>query len=232
MSKGELYTYLTNKNGRSKKGTLVGCVKGIESEAIIKAIERIPSEQREQVREITLDMANNMNLTAKTCFPNAKIVTDRFHVVKLVTEALQHVRVQHRWKAIEEGNKAIETDKKEGKRHKPIVLSNGDTKKQLLARSRYIIAKKPTEWTDNQKQRAELLSKLYPTIEQAYKHTLELRSIYEQKSKIVAKQKFELWFKDTEKLEFKNFKMTIGMFTQWIQTFAILAYSLRPLRLN
>ncbi len=205
LSKGELYTYLTNKNGRSKKGTLVGCVKGIKSEAIIKAIERIPLEKREQVKEITLDMANNMNLTAKTCFPNAKIVTDRFHVVKLVTEALQHVRVQNRWKAIEEENKAIEIAKREGRKHKPVLLSNGDTKKQLLARSRYIIAKKQNDWTDDQKQRAQILFKLYPDIEKAYRHTLEFRNIYEQKSKVMAKEKFEQWFEDTEELGFKDF---------------------------
>jgi transposase len=43
-----------------------------------------------KVKEITLDMANNMNLVAKMCFPNASIMTDRFHVVKLVTDALQY----------------------------------------------------------------------------------------------------------------------------------------------
>ena len=152
-------------------------------------------------------MANNMNLTAKICFPNAKIVTDRFHVVKLVTEALQHVRVQHRWKAIENENQAIATAKKEGKKHKPIILSNGDTQKQLLARSRYIIAKKQNDWTENQKQRATLLFEFYPSIEKAYKHTLEFRSIYEEKCKIRAKQRFENWWEDTEKLEMKNFNI-------------------------
>ncbi len=203
-------TYLTNKNGRSKQGTLVACVKGIKSDDIITAIERIPLEQRKQVKEVTLDMANNMNLTAKICFPNAKIVTDRFHVVKLVTEALQHVRVQHRWKAIEDENKAIEAAKKARKKHKPIVLSNGDTKKQLLARSRYILAKKTNDWTPNQKQRAELLCNLYPNIQQAYKHTLEFRSIYQEKCKVKAKQRFEHWFEDTEKLEFKNFNTAMN----------------------
>ncbi len=188
----------------------MACVKGIKSESIIKAIERIPLEQRKQVKEVTLDMANNMNLTAKICFPNAKIVTDRFHVVKLVTEALQHVRVQYRWKTIEEENKAIEIAKKESKKYKPIILSNGDTKKQLLARSRYIIAKKPNDWTPNQKQRAELLFNLYPNIEQAYKHTLEFRSIYEEKCKIKAKERFENWFEDTQQLKFKNFNTAMN----------------------
>lgn len=151
-----------------------------------------------------------MNLTAKICFPNAKIVTDRFHVVKLVTEALQHVRVKHRWEAIEDENKDIEAAKKEDKRHKPVILSNGDTTKQLLARSRYIITKKPNDWTPNQKQRAELLFSLYPKIQQAYKHTLEFRSIYEEKCKVRAKERFEQWFEDTEQLEFKNFNTAMN----------------------
>ena len=218
LSKGELYTYLTNKNGRGKKGTLVTSIKGVKSDAIIAAIERIPIEKRKQVKEVTVDMANNMNLAAKICFQNAKIVTDRFHVVKLVMEALQHVRVQHRWKAIEDENKAIETAKKEGKKHKPIILSNGDTKKQLLARSRYIIAKKPSQWTENQKHRAELLFKFYPCIEQAYKHTLEFRSIYEEKCKIKAKQRFEYWFVDTEELEFKNFNTATNSIKHHFET--------------
>lgn len=218
LSKGELYTYLTNKNGRGKKGTLVACIKGVKSNDLIKAIEKIPLEKRKLVKEVTLDMANNMNLTARDCFPNAKLVTDRFHVVKLVTEALQHVRVQHRWKAIEDENKAIEKAKKECEKYKPILLSNGDTKKKLLARSRYILAKKANDWTENQKQRATVLFNLYPGIEKAYKHTLEFRSIFEEKSKEKAKQRFENWFEDTAKLGVKNFNIAINSIKNHFET--------------
>ena len=38
-----------------------------------------------------------------------------------------------------QSEKAIEEAKKQGLKYKPIQLSNGDTPKQLLARSRYII---------------------------------------------------------------------------------------------
>ena len=86
-----------------------------------------------------------------------------------------------------------------------ITDSNGDTKKQLLARSRYIIAKKSKDWTDNQKQRSVLLFKLYPSIEKAYKHTLAFRNIYEQKSKQEAKIKFKEWIEKTKELGLKNF---------------------------
>ena len=83
------------------------------------------------------------------------------------------------------------------------MLSNGDTPKQLLARSRYIIAKKPNNLTENQKIRIELLFKLYPELEKAYKHTLEFRSIYENTDQLKALERFNLWIEDTfeQKLE-------------------------------
>ncbi|MFK7048309.1 Transposase [Flavobacterium columnare] len=100
LSKGELYTYLTNKKGIGKKGTLIASISGTKSQDIIDVILKIPLEKRQLVKEITLDMASNMNLVAKICFPNANIVTDRFHVVKLVTQALQHLRIEYRWEEI------------------------------------------------------------------------------------------------------------------------------------
>lgn len=83
-----MYTYLTNKKGKGKKGTLIASIQGTKSQNIIDVINKIPLEKRMQVKEITLDMVSNINLVAKMYFPNSKIVTDRFHAVKLVTDAL------------------------------------------------------------------------------------------------------------------------------------------------
>jgi transposase len=93
LSQGELYTFVTNKNGRCKKGTLVVCIKGTKSEIIVKILQKLPLESRNKVKEITLDMARNMESAVKEAFPNASLVTDRFHVVKLAIDALQHIRV-------------------------------------------------------------------------------------------------------------------------------------------
>ena len=165
LSKGELYTFVTNKKGKSKQRTLVASIKGTRSEDIINVLERLPLASRNKVKEITLDMAKNMEFSVKMSFPKATLVTDRFHVVKLAMESLQHLRIKQRWIELDKENKAILEAKKQHQKYKPIRLSNGDTAKQLLARSRYIIAKKPNDWTDNQKQRASLLFKLYPHLE-------------------------------------------------------------------
>ncbi|MFC6244000.1 transposase [Flavobacterium psychroterrae] len=54
----------------------------------------MPLKQRNLVKEITLDMAENMGLIAKRCFTNATRATDRFHVQKLASEALQEIRIK------------------------------------------------------------------------------------------------------------------------------------------
>ena len=141
LSQGELYTYLTNKESKGKKGGLIASIKGTKAKEITKIITKIPLAKRIKVKEVTIDMARNMEAAVKACFPNAQIVTDRFHVVKLVLDSVQHLRVKLRWKAIDQENEAIKEAKSNGKRFKPKEFENGDTLKQLLARSRYILAK-------------------------------------------------------------------------------------------
>jgi transposase len=208
LSKGELYTFVTNKKGKGKKSSLVASIKGTKSRDILKILEKIPLELRKQVREVTLDMAKNIESATKLAFPECDLVTDRFHVVKLATEALQHIRIKLRWKELDNENKAILNAKESGVKYKPTLLSNGDTPKQLLARSRYIIAKKKHQWTDNQKTRAKLLFQRYPQLETAYLHTIEFREIYEIKNKAEAKEKFENWMEDTYLKEMKTFYTT------------------------
>jgi transposase len=70
LSNGELYTILTNKAGKGKKGSIVAMIAGTKADAVISVIEKIPLKQRNQVTEITLDMAANMGLigiNTKTC---------------------------------------------------------------------------------------------------------------------------------------------------------------------
>lgn len=79
---------------------------------------------------------------ARTCFPVAKRVTDRFHVQKLAYEAVQEMRVKVRWEALDEESIQIAYAKACGKMYHAPVFANGDTRKQLLARSIYLLYKK------------------------------------------------------------------------------------------
>ena len=115
LSQGELYTFLTNKNGKGKKGSLVAVIKGTLSEDIIAVLKKLPLEARDKVKEVTIDMAKNMEAAVKQSFLNARVTTDRFHVVKLAMEALQHIRIKYRWEELDKENNAIEELRNKGR---------------------------------------------------------------------------------------------------------------------
>ena len=107
-------------------------------------------------------MANSMKLIAKKCFPKAIQVTDRFHAQKIALEALQEIRIKHRWESMDIEYQSILHAKCKNETYIPHLLTNGDILKQLLARSRYLLYKSRETWTINQEERARLLFELYP----------------------------------------------------------------------
>jgi len=206
LSDGELYTIVTNKAAKGKKGTIVAIVEGTVSETVIEVIKKMPEDKREQVKEVTLDLSDSMRKIVRSCFPKANRVIDRFHVQKLAYDALQEIRISHRWDAINEETDAIEDAKLSNKKYVPALLINGDSKKQLLARSRYLLFKSADKWTEKQKQRAKLLFELYPDIQQAYSLTHSLRMIFSKNSiKDAARLSLARWYNKVAESEFKSF---------------------------
>lgn len=206
LSNGELYTVLTNKQGKGKKGTLIAMIEGTEAEKVISVLKRIDEKTRLQVKEITLDMAGSMNKIVKRCFPTATLVIDRFHVQKLAYDALQEMRIAHRWDAINEETNAIENARLNNEKYEPLIFSNGDTKKQLLVRSRYLLFKSAEKWTSKQKERTRILFGQYPDLKKAYSLTHSLRMIFSHtKTKGVAYTKLARWYNDITESEFKSF---------------------------
>lgn len=206
LSNGELYTILTNKAAKGQKGALVAMIKGTKSESVIDVLKQIPKRLRDKVEEITLDMASSMNLIVRHCFGKAVKIIDRFHVQKLAYDALQEMRIQHRWDAINEETNAIDNARWEKKEYEPLRFENGDTKKQLLARSRYLLFKSPDRWSHTQKVRAKILFAQYPDIKQAFSLTHSLRMIFSHtKDKGVAFTKLARWYNDVAESGFKAF---------------------------
>jgi len=206
LSQGELYTIVTNKAAKGKKGALVAIVKGTESETVIKVLCRIKEWARKKVKEVTLDLAPTMARIVRRSFPKAKLVSDRSHVQQLASEAVQEIRIKHRWEAIEQENKEMDLAKEAQKPWLADMLENGDTLKQLLARSRYLLFKKETNWTPSQTHRAELLFKRYPDLQKAYEISQELSSILSRsKDRRIAFKKLAIWYNKIEKLGYKSF---------------------------
>lgn len=206
LSQGELYTVVTNKSARGKKGALVAIVKGTVSDRVIEILQKIPKHKRNKVKEVTLDLAPTMERIVSRSFPKARLVSDRFHVQQLATDAVQQLRVEYRWQAIDQENKEIELARELHKNYVPDILENGDTVKQLLARSRYLLFKDQPKWTPSQSQRAEILFRLYPRLEAAYKLSRKFSYIFSHtKDKGVGFTKLAHWYKEVEEAGIDTF---------------------------
>lgn len=206
LSQGELYTVLTNKEAKGKKGALLAMVKGTVSEKVISILEQMPIRIRKKVKEVTLDLAPTMERIARRTFPYAKLVSDRFHVQQLAGDAVQQLRIEYRWEAIDQENKEIEFAKEIKKSYVPNILENGDTVKQLLARSRHLLFKQDTNWTPSQRQRAEILFQYYPLLEKAYRLSRKLSYIFSNtKEKGIGFTRLAQWYNEVEKSGLKTF---------------------------
>lgn len=211
LSNGELYTIVTNKAAKGGKGAIVAMVQGTQADQIAKVLEQIPVRKRNKVKEVTMDMAANMAKAIRRCFTYAERVMDRFHVQKLAYDAVQELRINYRWEALDKENQAIETAKNGNKPYLPEVFSNGDTLKQLLARSRYLLFKHHTKWTRSQKERAQILFSLYPLLYKAYRLSQRLGDIFTIcKNKVQAFKLLAIWYNDVENSGIDAFKTVAG----------------------
>lgn len=227
LSDGEVYTFLSNKAAHGKKGSLVAVVRGTLAEAVSDKLKKIPEELRLAVREITLDLADNMNVIARECFPNAIITLDRFHVQKDCYEALQHLRVTLKNEARKKDAKARKKHANELSRRKarrkdpsgkdprgrkpkrlneqyvPERLENGDTRVELLTRSRYLLTVSADKWSESQKARAKILFREYPELKKAYSVCHSLRMIYNGKgtTRDAARASLAKWYEKALSLE-------------------------------
>jgi len=210
VTNGELYTIVTNKQAKGGKGALVAIVAGTKSSTVTEVLKKIPLEKRNLVSEVTLDMSNAMDVIITNSFPKVTIVTDRFHVQQLVTEAVQEIRVALRKQAIKEESKAIlrARKNKKKKKYQPKLYDNEDTKKQLLARSRYLLFKPKSKWTERQEQGAEILFKEFPSLKHAYNLSMSFRSWYENHTdKLQAKIDLQTWYEKVEAEKIEPFQV-------------------------
>lgn len=206
ISNGELYTILTNKAKKGGKGTLVATVEGTATKDIARVFSMIPLEKRLLVQEVTLDFSASMEAAARSVFPHARITTDRFHVTQIVTEALQQIRITLRLDAMKEENALVKEARAAHTSYVPMTYANEETKKQLLARSRYLLFKPSNKWTPKQQTRSVILFTEFPDLEDGYKLSMQFRNFYETSTtKEEGEQRFNAWMKKVEEKKFDTF---------------------------
>lgn len=213
LSRGDLYTIVTNRDKHGRDGCLVAIVSGTKADTVIKALRHIPEALLDSVKEVTLDLSDSMRKIVKSCFMNAYRVIDRFHVQKLACDAVQEMRIKLRWDAIQEANDEMEKARQLQLPYEAVTYPNGDTKKELLARSRYLLFKSADKWTRSQKDRADILFMEYPELKIAYGLSHSLRMIFSKNTvKDAARLSMARWYDKVAKSNFKSFNVIATTF--------------------
>ena len=195
-------------------------VKGTKAEVVIDVLRKISAGRRSLVKEVTLDLSPSMQLIVRRCFPCAIQVSDRFHVQKLLGEALEEIRIKHRWEAIESENERIKLERSQKRQYVPRTYENGETRRQLLARSKHLLLMHKSKWTEVQIKRAEVLFRLYPDIKECYDRYLELVDIYNLKTdhRPTLMTKLARWYDRVWKMGLKCFNTVLQTFMNNYQT--------------
>lgn len=225
LSNGDVYTILTNKAAHGGKGALAAMIRGVATDAVSSVIKKIPLRQRLKVKTVTTDLSSAMMLTVRTVFPAASLVNDRFHVQQLISEAVDQLRIRHRWEVLEAENNAIKEHRAKRKSAKtktereligqwePERMENGETMPQIMARSRHIILKHRSKWNEQQTLRAKILFRKFPDLEAAYNLFLKLVDIFNRKSTAAtARLHLARWYNDVSAFGSNEFNKVLETF--------------------
>lgn len=207
LSNGEVWTFLTNKDGHGGKGTLAAAIPGTRSEEIISILTSAMGKSvRRRVKEVTCDLSPSMMLIAAEVFYDAHVVNDRFHVQQVYNEAVDEIRIDIRRQLIAEENNRDKT-------LPPPTYSNGETMRQILARSKHTLMMSQNKWTDLQRHRVNILFKHYPILRSAYDLAMELRCIFNAHiSPTKAMGRMNRWYEKVMALGNSNFRSVIKTF--------------------
>lgn len=219
LSCAELYTVVTNRAGHGGKGTLVAMIRGTKSEDVIRVLEMIHVSKRKRVKKVTLDLSPTMLRIVRSAFPNATMTNDRFHVQKLFYEAIDELRVTYRWMARDLENDEIQRCREQNIEYVPFRHTNGDTRKQLLARAKHVLIKHFSKWTQSQRIRTEIIFEYYPELKSVYDLAIELTHVYNKHyDKDRAPAKLALCYNKIEKLGYGCFSTVTNTMQNYYDT--------------
>lgn len=163
----EFYTVMTNR----QTGKIALLAETLTVSDLNKLIDKT-GDVKQKVKTITADLSPTYEKFCEQSFPDAIIVADKFHVVQHIVEAVQSLRLRLKQEEIAK----LPTTRKERRQYeKQTKLINGESRIELLTRSRYVLFKRTENWTVSQQKRAALLFETFPKLKLAYELTQQIR---------------------------------------------------------
>lgn len=160
------------------------------TEDLCKHFLEYPYKERAVVKKIVMDLSTLFRSVTKTMFPEAKIVADKFHVIRVVINSLENVR-------------------------KRIQKEFHETKRKWFKRSRYLLLKSEYKLTDEDKtELARMLNSSYD-LEKAYVLKERFYEVFRKQTRTEAKKELGNWLLLAADLSLSEFRHCITTFSNW-----------------
>ena len=147
---------------------------------------------KNNVKYFICDMNTHFRQVANTCFPQATIVADKYHVIRQVYWAMERVRKN-------EQNKLSAQIRK------------------YFKKSRNLLMKRTEKLTDEEMDRLALMFEIAPKLADAYRIKNEFLAVIRSKSSQEGKQKLVDWLYSVEVMDLPEFHDCTKAYHNWFQ---------------
>jgi transposase len=147
-------------------------------------------KNRKKVEYVVIDMSGPYRSLAKSLFPHAKIVADRYHVVRQVIWAFENVR-------------------------KDEQLKFHDVRRRYFKRSRKLLLKKPENLTEDESAQVEAMLNISDRLRQAYRMKNEFHKLKNCKSRDEVKKQLGIWNMMAIGYDLPEFQACTKTFMNW-----------------
>ena len=179
-----------------EKRKVVGLVEKRRKKEIIEYLEAWGKEVLSKIQEVSIDLWKTYKSITEELMPQAKIVADRFHVMKQVNDELDRARRKIK--------KEAERLKKKSKKEK--ILSG-------LSQSKYVLLKNQEDLQESEQEKLKEVEKVAPVLTEMHSLKEELRNIFEtNKNWSEGLLNLADWLKDTS----NYFPKSFGTIKRWI----------------
>lgn len=172
------------------KHKIIDILPSRNAEALCKHFLEYPYKERAEVKKITMDLSTLFRSVAKAVFPEAKIVADKFHVIRVVINSLENVR-------------------------KRVQKEFHATKRKWFKRSRYLLLRPEYKLTDEDKIELARMLNSSSELEKAYVLKERFYEVFRKNTRNEAKRELGNWLLLASQLSVPEFKHCITTFTNW-----------------
>ena len=157
---------------------------------LVKYFSQFPNKN--QVKYFVCDMNPHFRRVAKKCFPQSKIVADKYHVIRQVYWAMERVRKNEQCKLSQRFQR-------------------------YFKRSRYLLMKKLENLTEAEMDQLALMFEIAPRLADAYRIKNEFLTVIRSKSSQEGKQRLVDWLYSVEVMELPEFQNCTTAYHNWFQ---------------